>query len=243
MALSNVYYTMFWIKFRRMEVVSKNIFDSNCEYIVNTINTVGAMGAGLALEYRLRVPRMYNEYVRKCKVKEIEIGKYWIYSDMDRICKKILNFPTKKHFIHKSKHEYLYQGLLYFRENYRRDNITSIAFPILGARQGKLNRDNVLLIMRDLLDDLPIEIEICESKFSDRFTITVKNLLESMSIEEISDNFRIHVKTAEKLKHQLKNVRFLSEIVTFDIVSVQTAERIYDYFFRKLSKMDLFNYK
>jgi len=151
-----------------MRVVSTNIFDSKCEYLVNTINTVGAMGAGLALEYRLRVPRMYNEYVRKCKLKEIKIGKYWMYSDMDRLCKKILNFPTKKHFIHKSKHEYIYQGLLYFRENYKKDNITSIAFPILGARQGKLNRDNVLLIMRDFLYDLPIEIEICENKVPDR---------------------------------------------------------------------------
>lgn len=226
-----------------MRVVSKNIFDSKCECLVNTINTVGAMGAGLALEYRLRVPRMFNEYVRKCKIKEIVIGKYWLYSDMDRLCKKILNFPTKKHFIHKSKHEYIYQGLMYFRENYKKDNISSIAFPILGARQGKLNRDNVLLIMRDFLNDLPIEIEICENKIPDKFTISVKNLLESMSVEEISNNFRIYTKTAEMLKNQLTNVKHLSEIVTFDIVSVQAAERIYDYFFRKLSKRDLFNYE
>lgn len=226
-----------------MRVVSENIFDSKCECLVNTINTVGAMGAGLALEYRLRVPRMYNEYVQKCKRKEIQIGKYWIYSDMDRICKRILNFPTKKHFIHKSKHEYLYQGLKYFRDNYNRDNISSIAFPILGSRQGKLNRENVLLIMRDFLFDLPIEIEICENKVPDRFTITVKNLLESMSVEEISENFRIHTKTAETLRNQIKNVKYLSEIVTFDMVSVRAAERIYDYFFRKLSKMDLFNYR
>jgi len=64
-----------------------------------------------------------------------------------------------------------------------------------------------------------------------------------MSVEEISDNFRIYEKTAEKLKNQLKNIKYLSEIVTFDIVSVHAAERIYDFFFRKLSKMDLFNYK
>jgi len=226
-----------------MKIVSKNIFDSKCECIVNTVNTVGAMGAGLALEYRLRVPRMYQQYVDKCKRNEIEIGKYWIYSDMDRLCKKILNFPTKKHFIHKSKHEYLFEGLLYFRENYMKDNITSIAFPILGSRQGKLNRDNVLLIMRDLLDGLPIDIEICENRYPDKFTITVKNLLESMPVEEISNEFRIYPKTAEKLKNQLPNVKYLSEIVTFNIVSVRAAEMIYDYSFRKLSKMDLFNYK
>lgn len=225
-----------------MKIVPNNIFDSHCDYLVNTINTVGAMGAGLALEFRLRVPRMYIEYMKKCEMKEIEIGKYWIYNDMERIYKKILNFPTKKYFIHPSKPEYIKQGLIYFRNNYNRNNITSIAFPILGTRQGKLAPKDVLSIMRNFLSDFPIEIEICENKNSDKFTIAVKNLFESMTINDISEEFKISEKTAKKLKLGILNVKYLSNIVPSKMANIQLAEKLYDYCFQKLSKMKLSNY-
>jgi O-acetyl-ADP-ribose deacetylase (regulator of RNase III) len=60
-----------------LRVVTRgSIFDSSCEYLTNTINTVGAMGAGLALEFRLRVPEMYQPYKKKCTSGEIKIGEY-----------------------------------------------------------------------------------------------------------------------------------------------------------------------
>ncbi len=97
--------------------------------------------------------------------------------------------------------------------------------------------------MRDFLSDLPIEIEICENGIPDRFTNTVSKEIQSMSIEDLSELFRILDKTALKLRNQIAHVKYLSEIVTFKIVNIDAAGRIYDYFFRKLSRMDLFNYK
>lgn len=225
-----------------MKVVPGNIFDSHCDFLVNTINTVGAMGAGLALEFRLRVPRMYIEYMKKCEMKEIKIGKYWIYNDMDRICKKILNFPTKKNFIHPSKQEYIESGLIYFINNFKKDNINSIAFPLLGTRQGKLDRNDILLIMKKHLFDLPIEIEICLNENPDKFTIAVKNLIQHMNINEISEEFNISEKMAKKMKLGILNVKYLSDIITSKMVNIQLAEKLYDHYFIKMSKMNLYNY-
>src|ERR1017187_6664006 len=132
-----------------LRVNSGSIFDSSCEFLTNTINTVGAMGAGLALEFRLRIPEMYLLYKQKCEKGEISIGQYWIYDKPNRMGKKILNFPVKRGFNHPSKLEYIFDGLNYFEENYWRDKIISIAMPTLGSRLGKLDDDTVLLVMRE----------------------------------------------------------------------------------------------
>ena len=78
-----------------IKIISGNIFTSKCQTIVNTINCVGVMGAGIALECRLRYPEMYKKYVELCENREISIGILWLYKSEDRW---ILNFPTKKHW-------------------------------------------------------------------------------------------------------------------------------------------------
>ena len=95
-----------------------NIFNTNNQTIVNTINCVGVMGAGIALECRLRYPSMYEKYINLCDQKKFDIGLLWVFrtNDPDRW---ILNFPTKKHWRHPSKKEYLYSGLRKFIETYK----------------------------------------------------------------------------------------------------------------------------
>src|SRR5690554_3048314 len=107
------------------KVIIGNIFSSDCQTLVNTINCVGIMGAGIALEYRLRYPEMYDRYVQLCSDSKIDIGKLWIYKS-DRW---ILNFPTKKHWKDPSRIEYLESGLEKFRDTYLNKGITSVAFP------------------------------------------------------------------------------------------------------------------
>ncbi len=191
------------------------------------------MGAGLALEFRLRIPEMYSIYKEKCEKGEITVGKYWIYNRPNRLGRKILNFPVKKGFNHPSKWEYIFDGLRYFALNYKEDNITSIAMPTLGSRLGKLDREAVIIVMKEELQNLPINVELYRFLEPDTFTKNVKNLISKMSVFEISKEFGLPILKSEKLKSDIVKVLFISELVTFHNTSVKTAQRIYDFGYSK----------
>jgi len=217
-----------------LRVVTRgSIFDSSCEYLTNTINTVGAMGAGLALEFRLRVPEMFLLYKEKCANGEIAIGKYWIYDRPNRIGKKILNFPVKKGFNRPSSWEYIIKGLRYFVENYRKDNITSIAMPTLGSRLGKLDDEGVLIMMQEDLQNLPITIEIYRNYEQDRLTKWVKRLISEMTVSEISKEFGISTSMSERIRARVSEVFLLSDLVVFHRMSIRLVQMLYDFGFNK----------
>ena len=138
-------------------ILQGDLFKSETQTIVNTINCVGAMGKGIALEYKKRYPDMYLAYRDLCFNKQISIGKLWIYKTED---KWILNFPTKDHWRNPSEISYLEKGLTKFIETYKQKCILSIAFPILGAGNGGINQDVSLEIMIKYLSqcDIPIYI-------------------------------------------------------------------------------------
>lgn len=125
-------------------VKDNNIFNSKTQTIVNTINCVGAMGTGIALEYKKRYPEMYLKYNELCNNKQMQIGKLWLYKTHN---KWILNFPTKDHWKNSSKIEYLELGLQKFIDTYKTKGITSIAFPLLGANNGHIDPKMSLSIM------------------------------------------------------------------------------------------------
>jgi O-acetyl-ADP-ribose deacetylase (regulator of RNase III) len=217
-----------------LRVVTRgSIFDSSCACLTNTINTVGAMGAGLALEFRLRVPELYSLYKEKCARGEIEIGKYWIYDRPNRLGKVILNFPVKKGFNHPSKWEYIIQGLNYFVENYCKDNITSIAMPTLGSRLGKLDDKGVLIMMQEEFQNLPIRIEIYRTYEQDRLTKWVKRLISEMTVSEISMELGLSRSKSEEIKSRMSTVFLLSDLVVFDKMSVRLIQKLYDLGFNK----------
>ncbi len=137
--------------------IKGNIFNTKCQTIVNTVNCYGVMGAGIALECKLRYPDMFIRYQELCKKKCIDIGKLYLYKSKT---KWILNFPTKKHWKYESKPEYLEKGLKKFISTYKEKNITSIAFPLLGANQGGLTAEQSFNIMSSYLSDLDIDVEI-----------------------------------------------------------------------------------
>lgn len=135
-----------------------NIFESQAKTLVNTINCVGVMGKGIALEFKKRYPNMYDEYVAMCDCGIVTPGTPYYYEDLYGT--SILNFPTKDHWRSPSKLSYIISGLKWFRSHYHEYNITSIAFPPLGCGNGGLTWDIVGPVMYAMLKDLPIEIEI-----------------------------------------------------------------------------------
>ena len=134
-----------------------NIFESKCTTIANTINCVGVMGKGIALEFKNRYPQMYSDYVSRCKKELVKPGVPYIYKD-EKIT--ILNIPTKDHWRSPSRLSYVIDSLDWFIKNYEKYNIKSVAFPPLGCGNGGLSWSLVGPIMYDKLHELPIDIEI-----------------------------------------------------------------------------------
>lgn len=141
-----------------MEIIeSGNIFESKAQTLVNTVNCIGVMGKGLALEYKKRYPEMFAVYQRLCKDKLLDIGKLWLYKGQNRW---VLNFPTKYDWRQPATEYYLESGLDKFMKTYEERNISSIAFPLLGASNGGLAPEVSLKIMKHYLQHCKIPISI-----------------------------------------------------------------------------------
>ena len=142
-----------------------NLFDSECQTLVNTVNCIGVMGAGIAKQYKQRYPEMFDEYKLACKNFELSNGGdiwIWDYVDMFKQ-RKILCFATKVMWQYPSKIEWIERGLQNFVKNYKKWNITSIAWPKLGCTNGKLDWETqVKPLMIKYLDDIDIINEIYE---------------------------------------------------------------------------------
>ncbi len=116
--------------------VDGDLFLSPAHVLVNTVNTVGVMGKGIAKDFKFFFPEMFREYQSRCENNSIDIGKLFLFRTAT---KWILNFPTKKHWRNPSKTEYIEAGLKAFVAGYARTGITSIAFPRLGCGNGELD--------------------------------------------------------------------------------------------------------
>lgn len=141
-----------------IEYVQGDIFKSETQTIVNTVNCVGAMGAGIALEFKKQFPNMYLSYKKICDQKQLKPGLLHLYKKEERW---ILNFPTKDHFKDPSTLEYIEKGLIKFKETYKEKGITSISFPKLGCGKGGLDFNNVKPLMEKYLNlDIKVKIYI-----------------------------------------------------------------------------------
>lgn len=140
-----------------IEYIEGNIFESPAQVIVNTVNTVGVMGKGLALSFKQRYPDMFNKYKIACEKHQLTIGKLMLFYEEDHW---LLMFPTKENWRNPSKIEYIEKGLMKFVSTYADKNITSIAFPRLGCGNGELDWNEVKPLMERYLKKLPIDIYI-----------------------------------------------------------------------------------
>lgn len=141
----------------RIQYQKGDIFESEAQVIVNTVNCKGIMGKGLALAFKERYPDMFAAYQADCKSGKLRIGRPTLYK---KSSPWILNFPTKDHWRFPSKLEYLEKGLEFLVAHYQKVGITSIAFPKLGAQNGKLSWDEVGPLMAKYLSQLDVDVYI-----------------------------------------------------------------------------------
>lgn len=135
-----------------------NIFESKMQTIVNTVNCVGVMGKGLALEFKKRFPDMYEDYVARCDRKQVRLGEPYLYRRL--LTPWILNFPTKGHWRSVSRLSDIIAGLEYLEKHYHEWEITSLAVPALGCSNGQLEWRVVGPTLYRYLSrfDIPVEL-------------------------------------------------------------------------------------
>lgn len=212
-----------------IHIIKGNIFTSKCQTIVNTINCVGVMGAGIALECRLRYPEMHRKYVHLCNKKTIDIGLLWIYKSTDRW---ILNFPTKNHWKYPSKREYLHTGLDKFLKTYEEKGIESIAFPLLGADKGGIPQDESLQIMMSYLDkvEVPVEIYRYDIGAKDDLYDKTKSWLLSQDIDQIVKSTELRkdyvIKVIDAIQGQ--NIVQLNQLARVKGIGIKTLEKVFN---------------
>lgn len=147
-----------------IQYTTGNILESSAEALVNTVNTVGVMGKGIALQFKERFPNNNKVYVKACKSKELVIGKLLITEEGDVFTghKLIVNFPTKTNWRLPSEYCYIDFGLQTLKAEILRRCIKSIAIPPLGAGNGGLDWNKVRLMIESHLSDLDCNIIIYE---------------------------------------------------------------------------------
>lgn len=141
-----------------------NLLESNAEALVNTVNTVGVMGKGIALMFKERFTDNFQRYAQACKANEVHTGQMFV-TDVHELDgpRWIVNFPTKQHWRPPSKMEWVVEGLQDLRRFLIANNVKSIAIPPLGAGNGGLDwsavREQIELALGDLTD---VEIIVFE---------------------------------------------------------------------------------
>ncbi len=221
-----------------------NIFTTKSQTIVNTVNCVGVMGAGIAYEFRLRHPDMFAKYAKLCEEKQIDIGVLWIYRT-DSI--NILNFPTKYDWKFPSKKEYLEKGLKKFVDTYKEKNITSVAFPLLGADRGGIDPEESLAIMNKYLSRCDIDVEIWsfDLRAKDDLYEEFKSIFQNMDDMSIKKGSKIRLDVLKKIRAALNNpdINSLSGLLRVKGVGEKSLENLFVYVKNhKTTSKDLFSY-
>lgn len=140
-----------------------NLLEANTEALVNTVNTVGVMGKGIALQFKERFPHNNQVYIKACKEGSLTIGTLLIVKESILDGEKIIiNFPTKKDWKHRSSYSYVESGLQALKAELEKNEIKSIAIPPLGCGNGGLDWAKVKPIMETYLKDLKLDIQIYE---------------------------------------------------------------------------------
>jgi O-acetyl-ADP-ribose deacetylase (regulator of RNase III) len=127
-----------------INLIRGNLLDAEVEVLVNTVNTVGVMGRGIALQFKTAFPENFREYARACKANELKPGGILTHArggfDLPRY---IINVATKEHWRGNSRMEFIERGLSELVRELQRLGARSVAVPPLGCGLGGLQWEHV----------------------------------------------------------------------------------------------------
>ncbi len=194
--------------------VTGNILDSTAQALVNTVNTVGVMGKGIALQFKNRFPENYKKYREACKNKTLTVGQLLVTEEDSLLDGKklIVNFPTKVHWRYPSEYQYVRDGLEALVKLIREREIKSIAIPPLGAGNGGLDWLRVKPMIVEALKDIACKVYIYEPNAAiqeilkkERVKLTpARAMLLSVLYELVRNGEFVSEFTAEKIAYFLQ---------------------------------------
>ena len=181
-----------------MLVTVGDLFSSDCQTFVNTVNTKGIMGKGIALEFKKQFESttMFADYRSRCERKVLRVGEPYLWKPLTALqqpllldelpaapssgglVKWVLNFPTKDHWRTQSKLPDIIRGLEVFSCSYKDWGVASIAFPALGCGNGGLEWRQVGPVMFRYLNNLDVRVEIFAPPGTPPHQLTVAFLSE-----------------------------------------------------------------
>ena len=142
-----------------IEYKTGDIIAEQAEALVNTVNCVGVMGRGIALQFKKSFPQNFAAYAAACKRGDVQPGRMFVFETGQLFPNYIINFPTKRHWRGKSRIEDIEAGLTALAKEIRQRNIRSIAIPPLGSGLGGLDwsavRPRIESMLREF-DDLKV---------------------------------------------------------------------------------------
>ncbi|HEL4244143.1 macro domain-containing protein [Stenotrophomonas maltophilia] len=158
-----------------------NLLEANAEALVNTVNTVGVMGKGIALMFKERFAENYRLYSAACKANEVRVGRMFVTEVRELDGPRwIVNFPTKQHWRGNSRIEWIAEGLRDLRRFLIESAVTSIAIPPLGAGNGGLDWSVVRDLIEGELGDLNAEVIVFEP------TAKYQNVAKRSGVEKLT---------------------------------------------------------
>ncbi|MGU3494155.1 macro domain-containing protein [Xanthobacteraceae bacterium A53D] len=159
-----------------------NLLESNAQAVVNTVNTVGVMGKGIALMFKELFPENFKLYEDACKRKEVRLGKMFVTERMSMYGPKwIINFPTKAHWRFPSQLGWIADGLDDLKREITAKGIRSVALPPLGAGNGGLNWSDVKALVIEKLGPLEgVEVIVYEP------TSKYQNVAKRTGVEKLT---------------------------------------------------------
>ena len=159
-----------------------NLLEAEVDALVNTVNTVGVMGKGIALMFKEAFADNFKRYAASCKAGELTTGKMFVTERQDLFGPKwIINFPTKQHWRNPTKPEWVLEGLCDLHKVIIEHNIQSIAIPPLGCGNGGLDWQEVKPIIETALADLEtVDIVVYEP------TTTYQNVAKKQGVKKLT---------------------------------------------------------
>lgn len=198
-----------------------NLFDSDAEALVNTVNTEGVMGKGIALQFKEAYPDNYRLYRKACKDNKVQVGKMFITEDNKLTGRKIIvNFPTKRTWRKPSEYVFIKDGLESLRNEIINKKIHSIAIPPLGTNNGGLDWTKVKQMIIEALADLDCVVYLYEPSDA---------IVEKMKAE------RVKLTPARAMMLDV-----LCDMIAYgEFASVFAAEKVV-YFLQRMGAADVF---
>lgn len=165
-----------------MRFTQGNLLEARVDAVVNTVNTVGVMGKGIALMFKERFPENYKAYAAACKAEAVRVGEMFVTASVELEGPRwIINFPTKQQWYQPTRLEWVRSGLVALKNVIREKQIKSIALPPLGCGYGGLDWAVVRPIIEQALAELQdVEVVVYEP------TAKYQNVAKKQGVEKLT---------------------------------------------------------